>query len=62
MNTFRMIKLLLLWMVLASPAAAQILKPTHLSTALSRPTAKVLSQGWKVRKGESLFPRDAKPV
>ena len=36
-----MIKILLLWLVLASPAAAQILTPTHLSTALSRPTAQV---------------------
>ena len=36
-----MIKFLLLWLVLASPVAAQILTPTHLSTALSRPTAKV---------------------
>ena len=36
-----MIKFLLLWLGLAGPVAAQILTPTHLSTALSRPTAKV---------------------
>jgi thiol:disulfide interchange protein DsbD len=32
---------LMLWLGLAGPAAAQILVPTHLSTALSKPTAKV---------------------
>ena len=31
----------MLWLALAGPAAAQILTPTHLSTALSQPTAKV---------------------
>jgi thiol:disulfide interchange protein DsbD len=31
----------MLWLGLAGPAAAQILVPTHLSTALSKPTAKV---------------------
>ncbi len=41
MKNFRMIKFLLLWLGLAGPVAAQILTPTHLSTALSRPTAKV---------------------
>jgi thiol:disulfide interchange protein len=35
------VKILLLWVALALPAAAQILTPTHLSTALSQPTAKV---------------------
>jgi len=32
---------LLLWLGVAGPAAAQIFVPTHLSTALSQPTAKV---------------------
>ncbi|WP_310394074.1 cytochrome c biogenesis protein CcdA [Hymenobacter sp.] len=41
MKNFWMIKLLLLWLGLAAPVAAQILTPTHLSTALSRPAAKV---------------------
>ncbi len=36
-----MFAFLLLWLGLAGPAAAQILVPTHLSTALSKPTAKV---------------------
>jgi thiol:disulfide interchange protein len=31
----------MLWLGIAGPAAAQILVPTHLSTALSKPTAKV---------------------
>ena len=35
------INFLLLWLGVAGPVAAQILTPTHLSTALSRPTAKV---------------------
>ena len=36
-----MIKFLLLWLGLIGSATAQILTPTHLSTALSRPAAKV---------------------
>ncbi|WP_230688319.1 protein-disulfide reductase DsbD family protein [Hymenobacter jeongseonensis] len=36
-----MVKLLLIWLCVAVPAAAQILTPTHLSTALSQPSAKV---------------------
>ena len=36
-----MFKILLLWLGLTVPAMAQILTPTHLSTALSQPTAKV---------------------
>ncbi|WP_426059719.1 cytochrome c biogenesis protein CcdA [Hymenobacter sp. B1770] len=36
-----MVKLLLLWLCVVAPATAQILKPTHLSTALSQPSAKV---------------------
>ncbi len=36
-----MLKFLLLWLGLTGTAAAQILTPTHLSTALSRPIAKV---------------------
>ena len=35
------INFLLLWVALTGPVAAQILTPTHLSTALSQPTAKV---------------------
>ena len=35
------VKLLVLWLGLVGPVAAQILTPTHLSTALSRPTAQV---------------------
>ena len=31
----------LMWLLAASPAVAQVLTPTHLSTALSQPTAKV---------------------
>jgi len=41
MNTSGILKFLLLWVGLATSAAAQILTPTHLSTALSQPTAKV---------------------
>ena len=41
MKNYWMLKFLLFWLGLALPAAAQILTPTHLSTALSRPTAKV---------------------
>ena len=41
MKNYWMLKFLLLWFTLALPAAAQILTPTHLSTALSRPNAKV---------------------
>ena len=36
-----MVKLLLLWLCVVAPATAQILTPTHLSTALSQPTAAV---------------------
>jgi thiol:disulfide interchange protein DsbD len=36
-----MLKFLVLWLGLTASAAAQILTPTHLSTALSKPTAKV---------------------
>ncbi|MDB5236614.1 MAG: disulfide bond formation protein DsbD [Hymenobacter sp.] len=36
-----LIKFLLLWLGFTGPVAAQILTPTHLSTALSQPTAKV---------------------
>src|SRR6476469_3561351 len=39
-NTW-MIKFLLLWLGLVGSAAAQILTPTHLSAALSQPSAKV---------------------
>ncbi len=41
MKFFLMVKLLLLWLCVVAPATAQILKPTHLSTALSQPSAKV---------------------
>ncbi len=41
MKNFWILKVLALCMGLAAPAAAQILVPTHLSTALSKPTAKV---------------------
>ncbi|MBF9141976.1 protein-disulfide reductase DsbD family protein [Hymenobacter properus] len=41
MNTSGILKFFLLWLGLATSAAAQILTPTHLSTALSQPTAKV---------------------
>ncbi|GAC1370691.1 MAG: hypothetical protein NVS3B25_13050 [Hymenobacter sp.] len=36
-----MVKFLVLWLGLIGPVAAQVLTPTHLSTALSRPTATV---------------------
>ena len=38
---FSLLLLCLLWLAAAGPAAAQVLTPTHLSTALSRPTARV---------------------
>ncbi|MFD1469257.1 cytochrome c biogenesis protein CcdA [Hymenobacter caeli] len=41
MNIRRVFKFLLLCALPALPAAAQVLVPTHLSTALSQPTAKV---------------------
>ncbi|MET4074847.1 cytochrome c biogenesis protein CcdA [Hymenobacter sp. UYCo722] len=41
MKNFRILSVLLLWLGLAASATAQILTPTHLSTALSKPTAKV---------------------
>ena len=41
MKNFRILPVLLLWLGLVMPAAAQILTPTHLSTALSKPAAKV---------------------
>ncbi|GAB3851257.1 hypothetical protein GCM10028822_17730 [Hymenobacter terrigena] len=41
MKNFRMLTAVLLWLGLMGPATAQILTPTHLSTALSKPTAKV---------------------
>ncbi|SFQ69092.1 protein-disulfide reductase DsbD family protein [Hymenobacter arizonensis] len=41
MKIFLMVKLLLLWLCVVAPATAQILKPTHLSTALSQSSAKV---------------------
>ncbi|MBF9219860.1 protein-disulfide reductase DsbD family protein [Hymenobacter ruricola] len=41
MKTSWIITVLLLWLGLAGPVAAQILTPTHLSTALSQPAAKV---------------------
>ncbi|ALW85339.1 disulfide bond formation protein DsbD [Hymenobacter sedentarius] len=41
MKNYLMVKFLLLWLGVVVPATAQILTPTHLSTALSRPTAKV---------------------
>ncbi|WP_210520452.1 protein-disulfide reductase DsbD family protein [Hymenobacter terricola] len=41
MKSLWIVNLLLLWLGLAVPATAQVLTPTHLSTALSRPTAKV---------------------
>jgi thiol:disulfide interchange protein len=37
----RMMSVLFLWLGLAAAATAQIITPTHLSTALSQPTAKV---------------------
>ena len=41
MKNYLIGKVLLLWLWALVPAAAQILTPTHLSTALSQPTAKV---------------------
>ena len=41
MKNFRILSVLLLWLGLVATAKAQILTPTHLSTALSKPTAKV---------------------
>ena len=41
MKNFRILPVLLLSLGLAASATAQILTPTHLSTALSKPTAKV---------------------
>jgi len=41
MKNIWILNALMLWLGLAGPAAAQILVPTHLSTALSKPTAKV---------------------
>ena len=41
MKNFRILPAVLLWLGLMGSAAAQILTPTHLSTALSKPTAKV---------------------
>ena len=41
MKNFRILSVLLLWLGLAVSATAQILTPAHLSTALSKPSAKV---------------------
>jgi len=41
MKNFRILSVLLLWLGLVASATAQILTPTHLSTALSKPSAKV---------------------
>ena len=41
MKKFRILPALLLWLALVASASAQILTPTHLSTALSKPAAKV---------------------
>ena len=41
MNNLRILFALLLWLGLGAPAPAQILTPTHLRTALSKPTARV---------------------
>ncbi|WP_216680128.1 protein-disulfide reductase DsbD family protein [Hymenobacter siberiensis] len=41
MKNFRILTAALFWLALMGPAAAQILTPTHLSTALSKPIAKV---------------------
>ena len=41
MKNFRILTAALFWLALMGPAAAQILTPTHLSTALSKPTVKV---------------------
>jgi thiol:disulfide interchange protein len=41
MKNFRILTAVLLWLGLMGPATAQILTPTHLSTTLSKPTARV---------------------
>jgi thiol:disulfide interchange protein len=41
MKNYRMLKFLFFWLLLAASATAQVLTPTHLSTALSQPTARV---------------------
>lgn len=41
MKNFRILPLLLLWLGLTATATAQIITPSHLSTALSKPSAKV---------------------
>ena len=41
MKNFRILSVLLLWLGLVASVAAQIITPTHLSTTLSKPTAKV---------------------
>ena len=41
MKNYRMLKFLCFWLLFAASAHAQILTPTHLTTALSKPTAKV---------------------
>src|SRR6476661_786857 len=41
MKNFWMLKFLFAWLLLSTAATAQVLVPTHLSTALSQPTAKV---------------------
>ncbi|MBD2724285.1 protein-disulfide reductase DsbD family protein [Hymenobacter armeniacus] len=41
MKNLWIVKCVALWLVLAGSAAAQVLTPTHLSTALSKPAAKV---------------------
>jgi thiol:disulfide interchange protein len=41
MKNFRILPVLLLWLALVASATAQIITPTHLSTALSKPAVKV---------------------
>ena len=41
MKNFRILSVLLLWLGLMASAAAQIITPTHLTTALGKPAAKV---------------------
>ncbi|MBD2767388.1 thioredoxin family protein [Hymenobacter sp. BT664] len=41
MKTFSIVKILALWLGVALSATGQVLTPTHLSTGLSQPTAKV---------------------
>ncbi len=41
MKNFRILPVLLLWLALVASATAQIITPTHLRTALSKPTANV---------------------